>query len=266
MLTFLGGLESCFEHLVFALGDGGLCHGETDSELGGSDIAGAESVKVTEELFNTDSLLLALSADASDNIINIIRGVTDDLGLAVASLSLGVVVGAVVEALVHTEELLGAIDVLAEVLVVDLIDVSLVHVTAEELLSDGLRSVDSEEVENTKELGLSHVTVTSNIVVLEDRLEVDTLVLDSDLVLFEDGIDLIGILLTSKVLSAGKKGISWVDCSNSGGRSLVNASNCESAVHVSNEISVTEETLRISSLILLGQSLEFIVGQGKVHL
>ena len=110
------------------------------------------------------------------------------------------------------------------------------------------------------------MAVAGDIIVLEDGLQVDALVLHSRLVFLQNCINLLCVLLTSKVLSAGEKGISWIDCCNSGGRSLVNASNCESAVHVSNEVSVTEETLRISSLILLGQSLEFIVGQGKVHL
>ena len=108
--------------------------------------AGSQSIEVSEELINADALLLAELADASNNIIFVIRSVAHDLGLADSCLCLREVVSAVVEALVDSEELLGAIDILTEVDIVDLIDVAFVHVTAEERLEDVLGSTDPQQI------------------------------------------------------------------------------------------------------------------------
>lgn len=66
-----------------------------------------------------------------------------------ASLSLGEVLSAVVEALADTEKLLSSINILTEVHIVDFINVALVHVAAEDGLKDVLRCADSEQIENT---------------------------------------------------------------------------------------------------------------------
>ena len=94
-------------------------------------------------------MLLAELADASNDIILIIGRVAHDFGLADSRLCLGEVVGAVVEALVDTEELLSAIDILSEVDIVDLIDVSLVHISSEEHLHLVLRGCDLEQVKHS---------------------------------------------------------------------------------------------------------------------
>ena len=95
------------------------------------DLTGAKPIKVAEELLDADSLLLGESANASNNIVDVIRGVSDNLGLAIACPSLRVVVSAVVEALVDTKELLRTINILAEIHIVALIDVTFVHVATE---------------------------------------------------------------------------------------------------------------------------------------
>ena len=143
VLTFLGGLEDTLEHLKLLLGDGAFGHVETNSKLLSSDKAGSESIEITEELRDTDSLLLAEHTDASDDIVLIIWLIAHNLGLADTCLGLWEVVGAVVEALVDTEKLFSTIDIFTEVNVVALIDVTLVHVAAEERLEDVLRSADS---------------------------------------------------------------------------------------------------------------------------
>ena len=83
-------------------------------------------------------MLLAEHTDASDDIVLIIRLIAHNLGLADTCLSLREVVGAVVEALVDTEKLFSTIDIFTEVNVVALIDVTLVHVAAEERLECSL--------------------------------------------------------------------------------------------------------------------------------
>jgi len=170
-----------------------------------------------------------------------------------------------VEALIDSEELRCAINIFAEVLIVGLINVTLVHISTEESLSDVLGSANAKEIKNTKELSLCNVTIASDIVVLEDRLKVNALVLNSSFVLFEDSINLSCVLFTSKVLSTGKKSVSSVDWGNSCCWSLINSSDSECAVDVCTEISVTEEAFRVCRLVLLGQSFKFIVGQGEVH-
>jgi hypothetical protein len=112
VLTLLRCLEHLAEKLELTGRDRGLGHGKSNAELSSRDKAGSKAIEISEELSDADALLLALGADASDNIFVVIRGVADDLGLASASLSLGVVVGAVVEALANTEELVATINVL----------------------------------------------------------------------------------------------------------------------------------------------------------
>ena len=265
MFSFFGSLISGFEHVKFALRNRSLCHSQSNTELSCCDVARTKSVEITEEFGDTDSLLLTKSADARDNILNIIRSVTNALSLTSSCLSLRVVVGAVIESLVNTEELACTINVLTEVRVVDLIDITLVHVTAQEGLSDMLWSSDAKEVEHSEELSLRYMLVVSDVVVLEDGFQMNALIFNGNSVFFENVFDSLLILLTCKVLSASKKCISSLDWGNSGRRCLINTSNCESPVHICYEVSVTEETLGVSGLVLLGQSLEFIICQRKVH-
>ena len=210
-------------------------------------------------------MLLAELTNASNDIVFIIGRVSHDLGFADSCLSLGEVVSAVVEALVDSEELLGAVDILTEVNVVDLIDVAFVHVTAEEGLENVLGSADPQQIEHAKELNLSHMAVASDVVVLEHRLQVDALVFDRGFVLFEDFIDLLLVLVTGQVFAAGEKSISSRHRCDSCRWILVNASDCESSVHVRAEVYIAEEALWVGCLVLLGQRLELIVGQREVH-
>ena len=91
-------------------------------------MTGAKPIKVAEELLDADSLLLGESTNTGNDIVDVIRSVSDNLSLALACSSLRVVVRAMVEALTHTEELLRTVNVLTEVHIVALINVTLVHV------------------------------------------------------------------------------------------------------------------------------------------
>ena len=103
------------------------------------------------------------------------------------------------------------------------------------------------------------MAVAGDIIILEDGLQVDALVLDSRLVFLQNCIDLLCVLLTSKVLSAGKKGISGSDSGDSSSRCLVNSRDSKGRVHISDEVYVPKEALRIRSLILFSESFELIV-------
>ena len=131
MGAFLGGLECFAKQCKLLLRDWSLCHGQTNSELSSGDITGAKPIKVAEELGDADSLLLGESTNTGNDIIDVIRSVSDNLSLAFACSSLRVVVRAMVEALINTEELLRTVNVLAEVHIVALVNVTLVHIATE---------------------------------------------------------------------------------------------------------------------------------------
>ena len=170
MLTFFGSFKDLAEKLELSLRNGSLCHSKTNSKLLGSDKARSESIKVTEEFINANALLLALSRDASDHIINVVRQVPDNLSIASACLGLGVVVDAMVETLIDTKELLSTINIFTEVDIIDFIDIAFVHVTLHEGLQNVLGSSNSKQVEHSQELVFSHMTILRDIIVLEHRL------------------------------------------------------------------------------------------------
>ena len=103
MGAFLGGFEGFSEHSKLLLRDWGLRHGQTNAELSSGDETGAKSIKVAEELGDADSLLLGESTNTGNDIVDVIRSVSDNLSLALACSSLRVVVRAMVEALINTE-------------------------------------------------------------------------------------------------------------------------------------------------------------------
>ena len=265
VFSLLRRLEHTLEHFKFTGRDRAFGHIQTNSELLSGNEAGSQSIEVAEELVDADTLLLAELADASNDIVLIIRRVAHDFGLADSRLCLGEVVGAVVEALVDTEELLGAVDILAEVDIVDLIDIAFIHVTAEDGLENVLGSADSEQIEHAEELVLGHVTVASDVVVLEHGFQVDALVFNRSFVLFKNFIDFLVVLVASKVFTAGEKSVSGGDGSDSSRWRLVNARDREGFVHVCAEVYIAEEALWISCLVLFGEGLELVVGQREVH-
>ena len=131
MGAFLGGLECFAKQCKLLLRDWSLCHGQTNAELSSGDKTGAKPIKVTEELGDADSLLLGESTNTGNDIVDVIRSVSDNLSLALACSSLRVVVRAMVEALINTEELLRTVNILAEVHIVTLVNVTLVHIATE---------------------------------------------------------------------------------------------------------------------------------------
>ena len=103
------------------------------------------------------------------------------------------------------------------------------------------------------------MAVAGDIIILEDGLQVDALVLDSRLVFLQNCFNLLSVLLSSQVLSSGKKSISGSDGGDSSSRCLVNSRDSKGGVHISDEVYVPKEALRIRSLILFSESFELIV-------
>lgn len=171
-----------------------------------------------------------------------------------------------VEVLADFEELEAAIDVLSEVDIVDLIDVTLVHVSLEEALEDMLWCVDAKAVKHAEELGLGHVTVLGDVEVLEDWLQVDAHGLHSLAILVKDIIDLVtGSWVGAQILSPGEEGIVLGDWGDHSRWRLVNSSRRESLVNAGDEVGVSEEALWVVGLVLVSQALKLIVGEGEVE-
>jgi len=266
MLALLGSLECLTEKLELRGRNRALGHVKADSELARGDVARSELVEVSEELSNSDSLLGAKGTDAGENVIHIIRVVSDNLSTAGTSLSLGEVREGVVEVSANTIKLVRAVNILAEVDIVDLIDVAFVHVATEHKLGDLLGSVDLEEVEHSQELSLGHVTVLGDIEVLEQGLQQDASGVHGEAVLVEDLLNVVGSsLLLLEVLSAGEQGVLLGDGLDLDGRGLVNSLDSEGKVDVVAEGVVVEELLGIVGAVLGGKSLELIISQGEVH-
>lgn len=181
-----GCLEVLAEHVEFSLRNGQLTHVESDSELSSRDEAGSQLVKVAEELTETDTLLAGDSTDACKNVMEVIRAVGDNSVAYNTRGGLGVVVVAVVKVTSGTVELISSVNLFTEVNVVDLVNITLVHVSAEDELGDFLRRLDAEVVQNTEELVLGNVTVLSDVKVLEDGFQVHALGLDGLAEMVED--------------------------------------------------------------------------------
>lgn len=84
--------ESGSEELELGVRDGQLGHGKTNSELSIGDETSAELVEITEEFANTNAVLSAHLSETGHNILNILRGVANNLGLGNARSGLGEVV------------------------------------------------------------------------------------------------------------------------------------------------------------------------------
>ena len=109
------------------------------------------------------------------------------------------------------------------------------------------------------------MTILGDVKVLEDWLQVDADVLNCDTVLSQDLLHFVVVAATGQVLAASEKGVVLSHGRDAGRRGLVDSGDRKSSVDVSNEVSVAEEALGISRLVLLGESLEFVIRQGEVH-
>jgi len=105
-----------------------FCKVKTDSELGVCDATCSKFIKVTEELTNSCASLWAKLSDTSADIFNILRGISYDLGLTNSRTSLGEVIEAVIVVLTNSKQSCCTIYFLAEINVVNLINVTFVHI------------------------------------------------------------------------------------------------------------------------------------------
>lgn len=140
MLSGLWSLELLAEEIELVTRQNDLAHVETDSELGHRDEATSELIEVSEELRDSDSLLLANLSKLGDDILNILWLILLDINTRNSWPSLWIVVEGVIVVSANAEELLGRVDIVAEVKIVHLINISLIHVHLEQNVQDLLTS------------------------------------------------------------------------------------------------------------------------------
>lgn len=159
------------------------------------DAATSKLIEISEELGNSNSLLFAALSKLGDNILNIIWDVLLNIDTCNSWSSFWVVVEGVVEVSTDSEELLWGVNIIAEIEVVDLIDVTLIHVSFAEGVQDLLGGADTKLSESSQELMFGNMLVLSNIEILEHWLQVDSLNSYSLSILFKDVVNLGGFLL-----------------------------------------------------------------------
>ncbi len=163
--------------------------------MGFGDAAASKLIEISEELGNSNSLLLAALSKLGDNILNIIWDVLLNIDTSNSWSSFWVVVEGVVEVSADSEELLWGVNIIAEIEVVDLIDVTLIHVSFAEGVQDLLGGADTKLTESSQELMFGNMLVLSNIEILEHWLQVDSLDSNGLSILFKDVVNLGGFLL-----------------------------------------------------------------------
>lgn len=95
-----------------------------------------------------------------------------------ARFGLGEEIPRVVEIAANSEEVAATINIIAEVNVVNFINVTLVHVSAQNAGGYRLGSFNAKQVEDSKELLLGDMSIASDIEILEDGLEVNASLFD----------------------------------------------------------------------------------------
>jgi hypothetical protein len=163
--------------------------------LGFGDAATSKLIKISEELRNSNSLLFAALSKLGDNILNIIWDVLLNIDTSNSWSSFWVVVEGVVEVSADSEELLWGVNIIAEIEVVDLIDVTLIHISFAEGVQNLLGGADTKLTESSQELMFGNMLVLSNIEILEHWLQVDSLDSNGLSILFKDVVNLGGFLL-----------------------------------------------------------------------
>jgi len=251
----------------FRVRDVKFSHVQSNSELSSGDPATSELVEVTEELTTTDALLRAASSNASNDVVEVFGcgAVLHGLVSGNARFGLGEEIPRVVEIAANSEEVGATINIIAEVNVVNFINVTLVHVSAQNAGGYRLGSFNAKQVEDSKELLLGDMSIASDIEILEDGLEVNASLFDGVNVLSHNVLNVNVGCSISKVLSASADGIARLDSVNTDVRVLVNASDGEGLVDASGESNVVEENLGVVSLVLVGKRLKFIFSQSEVH-
>lgn len=264
--ALLGSLEVVGQEAELSAGQHNLAHVETNSELSLSDIAASQFVEVAEEFRDSNSLLLADLSQLGNDVLDVVRLVLLDVVARDSGSGLRVVVERMVEATANLEQVIRRVNVLAEVVVVDLIDVTLVHVGLGEHVEDVLARGNAEQAKSAQELVLGNVLVLRDVEVHEHGLQVDSLDPNGLSVLVKNALQhLLLLIVEVKVLASGKHSGIIGNGRNLGLRILLNAVSSESLVDARAEVLVVDHELGVIRLVLAGEGHELLGGQVEVE-
>ena len=131
-------------------------------------------------------MFFASLSQLSNDIINIIRQVLLDINSSNSWFSLWIVIERVVVASSDTEQLLGGVNIIAEVEVVYLIDISSVHVCFQQDIKNVLWSRNTKLSQSSQELMFCNVLISGDIEVLEHWFHMNSLDFHSLLVFLKN--------------------------------------------------------------------------------
>lgn len=188
--AFFGSLEIIKQELKLILRKHDFGHVKTDSELSISDESRSQLVKVSKELSNSDPLLLANLSNPCQYVLNIIRDVLHNFFFNRSGLGSWEKHVRVVVVSSHSEHIFRSIYFIAEIHIIDLIHITLIHVSSHEQIHDDFRSNYAQLCQNSGELHLGHMAVFGDIKILEQRFKINPLVVDCLSVLIDDITDL----------------------------------------------------------------------------
>jgi len=149
----------------------------------------------------------------------------------------------------HSEDTLVGVNIIAEINIINLISVTLVHVTSEDEIQNSLWGKDTKLGQHTKELALGDMATLGDIEVLELRLQVNATVKNSGSIILKILLNLLFFILGSlQVLASSSISILASDRLDTGNRVLIDALLGECEVNGGAELSITEVPITVVSL------------------
>ena len=202
-----------------------------------------------------------------DYVVHVVGLVLLDVDASGSWPGLWIVVEGVVVTAAHLEEGVGGVDIFAEIIVIDFVNISFVHVGLQEDVEDVFRRADAELAECPEELVLGHMLVRGDVKVLEHGLQMDPLDPDGLPVLGEDAFDHLLLLRGEmQVLAAGWHGVVDSDWGNCRHWIFLDTVGGESRVDAGAEVLVVDHVLWIMRSLVLGrQGSEFFSRQVEVE-
>jgi len=111
-------------------------HVKPNSKLCFSNSPTSQFIKISEKFTNSDSLFHTLLSQLGKNVLNIIWNIFFDIDTCDSWSVLWIVVETVVISSSDTEKLIWTVDIIAEVEIVYLVNVTLIHVSLQKCVED----------------------------------------------------------------------------------------------------------------------------------
>lgn len=159
----------------------------------------------------------------------------------------------------NIEEIIRIVDILAEIVVIHLINVTVIHIGLQKHVEDVLRGAHTELTESSQELVLGNMLVACNIEILEHWLQMNSLDSNCLFVLGKNTANHCFLLLGEvQVFAACLHSVINGNWSDLGQWVLLDAISCESSVNTGAEVFIVYHVLCIiRSFVFLSQSVVF---------